>query len=41
MENEDKGEVDFVVLYWCIGVIFIEVKGNIEFNSDWYDEVKK
>ena len=41
MENEDKGEIDFVVLHRRIGVILIEVKGNTEFNSDRYDEAKK
>ena len=41
VENEDKGEVDFVVLHRRIGVILIEVKGNTEFNSDRYDEAKK
>ena len=41
VENEDKGEIDFVVLHRRIGVILIEVKGNTEFNSDRYDEAKK
>ena len=41
VENEDKGEVDFVVLHRRIGVILIEVKGNTEFKSDRYDEAKK
>ena len=41
VENEDKGEVDFVVLHRRIGVILIEVKGNTEFNSDRYDEARK
>ena len=41
VENEDKGEIDFVVLHRRIGVILIEAKGNTEFNSDRYDEAKK
>ena len=41
VENEDKGEIDFVVLHRRIGVILIEVKGNTEFNSDRYEEAKK
>ena len=41
VENEDKGEIDFVVLHRRIGVILVEVKGNTEFNSDRYDEAKK
>lgn len=30
-----KGEIDFMIIYWKIGVIFVEVKVKYEFSKSF------